>query len=228
MSSLITQKFKYQSIKRIDKAGKRLYETPQGHAVPSVTTILNATKDKTALIEWRKRVGPKLATEITTEAAGVGTRMHKYLEDYIQSGVWSKAGSNPYAAQAHKMATIIKEKAMVDLDEIWGSEINLWMPQMYAGTSDLIAVYKGQPAICDFKKTNKPKKEEWVDDYYLQLTAYAEAHNAIYDTNICEGHIFMCSRNLEYQQFDISPEDYKKWKHEWYERVYSYYEAVAA
>ena len=102
------------------------------------------------------------------------------------------------------------------------------MPQMYAGTSDLIAVYKGQPAICDFKQTNKPKKEEWVDDYYLQLTAYAEAHNAIYDTNICEGHIFMCSRNLEYQQFDISPEDYKKWKHEWYERVYSYYEAVAA
>ena len=84
MSSLITQKFQYQSIKRIDKAGKRLYETPQGHAVPSVTTILNATKDKTALIEWRKRVGPKLATEITTEAAGVGTRMHKYLEDYMK------------------------------------------------------------------------------------------------------------------------------------------------
>ena len=228
MSTLITQKFQYQSIKRIDKAGKRLYETPQGHAVPSVTTILNATKDKTALIEWRKRVGPKLATEITTEAAGVGTRMHKYLEDYVETGVWPTPGSNPYAQQAHKMAGQVRDKALVDVDEIWGSEVNLYMPQMYAGTTDLVGQYKGNACIMDFKQTNKPKKEEWVIDYYLQLVAYAEAHNEIYGTEIREGHVFMCSRALQYQQFDLWPHEYDEWQQEWYKRLYTYYEKHTA
>ena len=124
------------------------------------------------------------------------------------------------------MAEIIRDNAVVHLDEIWGSEINLWIPEMYAGTTDLIAVYKGKPSICDFKQTNKPKKIEWVGDYFLQLVAYAEAHNELYGTSICEGHVFMCSRDFEYQQFDIWPEEYKTWKHEWYERLYTYYNSV--
>ena len=225
--SLITKKFEYKPLNRKEVGGKRLYATPDGNAVASVTTILDATKDKTHLIAWRKRVGEKKAQEIVTEAAGVGTRMHSYLEKYIETGEWPETGSNPYAQQAHAMADQIRQNALAHVDEIWGSEIALFMPQMYAGTTDLVGQYKGQPCIMDFKQSNKPKKEEWVYDYFLQLVAYAEAHNEVYGTNIREGHVFMCCRDLTYQQFDIWPDEYEEWRQEWYNRVYMYYEKHA-
>jgi len=225
--TLIQYKFDYKPINRKEVNGKRLYATPDGNAVASVTTILDATKDKTHLVAWRKRVGEQKAQEITTEAAGVGTRMHKYLEDYVETGRWPSPGSNPYAKQAHNMATQIKDNALVHVDAIWGSEVNLYMPMMYAGTTDLVGTYKGNPAIMDFKQTNKPKKKEWVEDYYLQLTAYALAHNELYGTNIQEGHVFMCSRNNEYQQFDVYPDEFKSWESKWWDRVYLYYDQFA-
>jgi hypothetical protein len=225
--SLITNKFVYEKLKRVEVEGKRRYAAPGGPPVASVTTILDATKDKTHLIAWKKRVGEKKAQEIVTEAAGVGTRMHKYLEDYIDTGEWPQPGSNPYAQQAHMMATQIKENAMVHVDEIWGSEVPLYVPGIYAGTTDLVGTYKGQPCIMDFKQTNKPKKEEWVYDYFLQLTAYAVAHNEVHGTDIREGHVFMCSRAGEYQQFDIWPDEFDDWKEEWWKRVYDYYDKFA-
>ena len=178
----------------------------------------------THLLAWKKRVGEQKAQEIVTEASGVGTRMHKYLEDYIEFGEWPTAGSNPYAQQAHMMATQVRDNAMVDVDEIWGSEVPLYVPGIYAGTTDLVGQYKGNPCIMDFKQTNKPKKLEWVEDYFLQLTAYAIAHNEIHNTEIREGHIFMCSRAGEYQQFDLWPDEFDDWKTEWWNRVYQYYE----
>jgi len=225
--SLITEKYIYEKLKRVEVDGKRRYAAPGSPPVASVTTILDATKDKTHLIAWKKRVGEKKAQEIVTEAAGVGTRMHKYLEDYIDTGEWPDPGSNPYAQQAHMMATQIKENAMVHVDEIWGSEVPLYVPGIYAGTTDLVGQYKGQPCIMDFKQTNKPKKEEWVFDYFLQLTAYAIAHNEVHGTDIREGHVFMCSRAGEYQQFDIWPDEFDDWKEEWWKRVYEYYEKHA-
>ena len=225
--TLIIPKYTYEKLRRVEEGGKRRYAAPGGVPVASVTTILDATKDKTHLIAWKKRVGEKKAQEIVTEAAGVGTRMHKYLEDYIDTGEWPDPGSNPYAQQAHMMATQIKEKAMVDVDEIWGSEVPLYVPNIYAGTTDLVGTYKGEPCIMDFKQTNKPKKEEWVVDYFLQLTAYAIAHNEVHGTNIREGHVFMCSRAGEYQQFDIWPDEFAEWEAEWWKRVYDYYENYA-
>jgi len=222
---LLTEKYEYKKIKRTSVNGKRLYITPDGDAVASVTTILDATKDKSHLYAWRKKVGEKKAIEITTEAAGVGTRMHKYLELFIDNGEWPNAGSNPYAIQAHKMAEVIKDNAFCNITEIYGSEVALYMPKMYAGTTDIVCKYKDNIAICDFKQTNKPKLKEWIEDYYLQLTAYIEAHNEIYNTDIKQGHIFMCSRDLSYQQFDLFPEDYKSYKNKWYDRVYHYYES---
>ena len=223
--TLILNKYDYKPIDRKSVDGKRKYMTPDGGAVASVTTILDATKDKSGLIAWRKRVGEAKAQEIVTEAASVGTRMHKYLEDYVETGEWPEAGSNPYAQQAHGMATEIKTNAMTDVDEIWGSEVALYVPNLYAGTTDLVGTYKGQPSIMDFKQTNRPKKVEYVEDYFLQLTAYAIAHNEIYGTEIREGHIFMCSRAGEYQQFDIWPDEFDEWEKAWWDRVYKYYES---
>ena len=225
--TLLIKKFNYEEIKKESVNGKRLYACPDGNSVASVTTILDKTKDKTSLIEWRKRVGDTKANEIATEAASIGTRMHKFLEDYVETGNWPSAGSNPYSQQANKMATTIKDKALSKIDEIWGSEVQLYHPKIYAGTTDLVGVFNGAESIMDFKQTNKPKKEEWVEDYKLQLTAYALAHNELYGTNIQEGHVFMCSRNNEYQQFDIYPDEFKSWESKWWDRVYLYYDQFA-
>jgi hypothetical protein len=233
--TLIKSKYDYKPISRKQVDGKRKYMTPDGGAVASVTTILDATSDKTGLIAWRKRVGEAKAQEVVTEAAGVGTRMHKYLEDYVETGVMPTPGSNPFAKKAHAMAEQVRENAMVHVDEIWGTEVALYVPQMYAGTTDLVGQYKGNPCILDFKQTNKPKKLEYVQNYFLQLTAYAEAHNEMFGTNIREGHIFMCSRGDDgmilggetYQQFDLWPHEYDEWRSAWYDRVYAYYEKHA-
>ena len=220
---MITERYSYEKISRKQVEGRRLYTTPNGDAVPSVTTILDSTKDKTHLLEWRKRVGEETAKRITKEASGMGTRMHKYIENYINDGTWGTPGSNPYSQQAFKMAQVVHNNALKDVDEIWGSEVGLYFPKIYAGTTDCVGQYKGNPCIIDFKQTNKPKKKEWVEDYFLQLVAYAEAHNEVYGTDIKEGHVFMCSRKLDYQQFDITPITYNHYKKEWWNRVEEYY-----
>lgn len=232
--SLIINKYHYEKLSRTEVNGKRKYQTPVGNPVASVTTILDSTKDKTHLIEWRKRVGEQKATEITTEAASRGTRLHKYIETFIDTGEWPIAGTNPYAQHAHQMATVIKVHALDDVTEVWGSEVPLYIPNLYAGTTDLVGKYKDVPCIMDFKQSNKLKKGEWIEDYYLQMTAYALAHNDRYGTDIQHGHIFMCTQNLEYQQFDLSPEPdpyfnrtFENWTDEWWNRVYQYYEKYA-
>ena len=221
--SLIVKRFDYTKLSRTSLDGKRVYQCPDGNAVASVTTILDSTKDKTHLLEWRKRVGEETAKRITKEASGMGTRMHKYIENYINDGSWGTPGSNPYSQQAFKMAQVVHENALKDVNEIWGSEVGLYFPKIYAGTTDCVGQYKGNPCIIDFKQTNKPKKKEWVEDYFLQLVAYAEAHNEVYGTDIKEGHVFMCSRKLDYQQFDITPTTYNHYKKEWWNRVEEYY-----
>jgi len=103
-------KYNYVPMSRVEIDGKRRYATPDGEKLPSVTTILDATKSeesKKVLMEWRKRVGVQKAQEITTEAAGRGTRMHNWLENYIITGETGEPGSNPYSLQSHLMAQSI-------------------------------------------------------------------------------------------------------------------------
>jgi len=221
--SLLINRYAYHNLERTLVAGKRLYVSPDGKSLPSVTTILDSTKDKTHLKEWRARVGEEQANLITKEASGIGARMHKYLEKYVTTGVWPEAGSNPYAKQAYDMAHIVKNNAVDHMDEIWGSEISLYYPEIYAGTTDIICSYNGAPAICDFKQANKMKLREWIQDYFLQLAAYAEAHNKVYNTNIQHGYIFMCSRDMQFKQFEIDSVSYRKYADSWWRRVEHYY-----
>lgn len=202
---------------------KRHYQTPLGENLPSVTTILDSTKDKTHLFEWRKRVGEKKANQITKEASGVGTAMHTNIEKFIKK-VQRQPGNNPVHVQANKMADVIIENAFTNIDEIWAIEQSLYFPGLYSGTTDLIAIYKGNPSICDYKQSNKPKKEEWIEDYKLQLMAYMMSHNEVYGTDIKEGHVFMCCRDLTYQQFDIWPDTFNYWQDKWLSRVETYYQ----
>ena len=201
---------------------KRVYLTPDGEKTPSVTTILGATKDQTHLIEWRKRVGEENAAQITKEASGVGTAMHNNLERFL-AGLERQPGNNLVHVQANKMANVIIEQGLKDVSEVWAMEQSLYFPGLYSGTTDLVAVYKGNPSVCDYKQTNKPKKAEWVEDYFLQLMAYILAHNEVYGTDIREGHVFMCSRDLQYQQFDLTPDNFNKYQDMWLAKVEDYY-----
>ena len=218
------EKIQYKSCKQINDpvSGKRVYQTPDGESLPSVTTILSATKDMTHLIEWRKRIGEDKAAQITKEAAGVGTAMHSNLERFI-TGLQRQPGNNPVHVQANKMADIIIENGLSNVDEIWAMEQSLYFPGLYSGTTDLVGVYQGEPAVMDYKQTNKPKKDEWIDDYKMQLTAYILAHNEVYGTNIRRGLVFMCSRDLQYQQFEIKSDEFDYWQDQWLNKVEEYY-----
>lgn len=228
---LIT-KFNYKSCKQVNDpvTRKRTYLTPDGESLPSVTTILSATKDMTHLHEWRNRIGHEKAQQITTEASGVGTGLHANLERFL-CGLQRQPGNNPVHIKANAMANQIIANGLKDVDEVWAMEQSLYFPGLYSGTTDLICVYKGNPCIVDYKQTNKLKKAEWVEDYYLQLMAYTLAHNEVYGTDIREGHIFMVTRGNDgmqpggeiYQQFDLLPEDFNKYQDLWLNKVEEYY-----
>ncbi len=218
----ITTPYPYKEFKRKSVNGKRLYENPYGDPVPSVTTILDKTKPKEkreALNRWKKRVGEANAQRIVTEAANVGTIMHNILEHWVKNEEYE----GDSILQAKMMADTVKENIQSDIDEIWGSEVNLCYPQLYAGTTDLVGVYKGKPHIMDFKQTNKPKKREWIDDYFMQAAAYGMAHNEVFETKIEHAAIFMCSRECQFQLFEIGPEEFKHWEEKWAMRVEEFY-----
>ena len=222
----IPNKYNYVPLLRETINGSRKYATPDGEKLPSVTTILDATKSeesKQALQNWRKRVGVQKAQEITTEAAGRGTRMHKWLEDYIKTGVLNEPGSNPYSLQSHKMAQTIIYEGLSKCNEYWGVEVPLYFPKVYAGTTDLCGVHDGSDAIMDHKQTNKLKKREWIDDYFVQLAAYANAHNEVYSTKIRKGVIFMCTQDNIYQEFIVEGTEFDKYADLWWRRVEKYY-----
>jgi genome maintenance exonuclease 1 len=227
---MITEKFQYTQLKRASVEGKRLYTTPDGKALPSVTTILDKTKSeekKQALANWKKRVGEEQAQAIVTEASSRGTRMHKYLENYCIEGELKDPGSNPWSKQANDMAKVVVEEGMCDVSEIWGTEVPMYFPELYAGTTDAVGVFNDEPSIIDFKQTNKPKKDEWVDDYKTQLVAYALAHNEVYGTNIKQGVILMCSKDLEFQKWVLKGEEFEVFTDHWLNRVQSYYRLTA-
>jgi genome maintenance exonuclease 1 len=233
---MITQKYNYTPLNRETIDGKRHYCLPDGSKVPSVTTILDRTKPaeaREALANWKRAVGEKRAQEITTEAANRGTRMHAYLEQYVLTTDLKPLPGNPYAHPSWFMAAEVILKGLQHVDEFWGTEVPLYYSGLYAGTTDLIGTWKGQPAIMDFKQSNKVKKREYIGDYFLQLAAYAAAHNEMHGTNINTGVILMAVQpklladgtysTPEYLEFVIEGNEFAHWADEWMKRVELYY-----
>jgi ATP-dependent exoDNAse (exonuclease V) beta subunit len=179
--------------------------------LPSVTTILSATESeekKQTIAKWKARVGAVEAERVKNTAATRGTAMHSYLEYHIAGqGLLDLTESG---VEAKRMAEVVVEKGLGDLDEIWGSECVLYYPELYAGQTDLCGVYQGRESIVDFKQSNKPKREEYIGDYYLQLVAYAMAHDAIYKTNIEQGVILMCTPDLFFKSLFLMGQDLGK------------------
>jgi hypothetical protein len=233
---MITSPYDYSPISRTTIDGKRHYCLPDGAAVPSVTTILDKTKpeeSRIALANWRKAIGEKRAQEITTEAANRGTRMHAYLEQYILQDELKPLPSNPFAHPSWFMAAEVILKGLCNVDEFWGSEVPVYYSGLYAGTTDCIGLWKGKPAILDFKQSNKVKKKEYISDYFIQLAAYAQAHNHTHGTDINTGVILMAVQpkmqpdqtytTPEYLEFVIEGDEFAHWTEEWTKRVELYY-----
>jgi len=229
---MIIPKYNYIPLARESADGKRHYALPDGSRVPSVTTILDRTKSeesRQALANWKKAVGEERAQQIVTEAANRGTRMHTYLERYVKNDDIGDFPSNPFAQPSWFMAAEVILNGLCHADEFWGSEVPLYYSGLYAGTTDLVGQWKGQPAIMDFKQSNKVKKREWIDDYFIQLAAYAAAHNDTHGTNINTGVILMCvkpkteNETPQYLEFVIEGDEFAYWHQEWMKRVELYY-----
>ena len=217
-------KFTYPKSIRSLINDKRHYEIGTAK-LPSVTTILTATmpeEKRKSLDAWRQRVGSQEAEKVVTTAASRGTAMHTILEHYIKGQGYldlTATGKN-----AHNMAQTIFEKGLKDkVSEYYGTEATLFYPDLYAGATDMVAVYEGKDSIIDFKQSNKPKRREWIEDYCLQLAGYAMAHNTVYETDIQKGVIMMVTPDSYYQEFIIEGQELKKYMHEFLERVDKYY-----
>jgi len=203
--------------------GKRHYEIT-GKKLPSVTTILQATKSQEAIDSinrWKARVGEDQATRVKDQAASRGTNMHLPLERHIL-GTGHKDLTDE-GQVAGDMAQVIIDKGLCDLSEIWGSEVTLYYPGLYAGATDLVGVYDYEDSIIDFKQSNKPKRKEWIEDYFIQLAAYAMAHNQVYDTEITQGVILMCTPDKYFQKFQVKGKEFIKYQHKFLEKVDQYY-----
>ncbi len=215
--------YKYPASMRTSIEGKRHYEIT-GKKLPSVTTILSATKSQEAIDSinrWKARVGEDQATRVKDQAASRGTNMHYHLEKYIL-GEGHKDLTDE-GQVAGDMAQVIIDKGLCDLSEIWGSEVTLYYPGLYAGATDLVGVYDYEDSIIDFKQSNKPKRKEWIEDYFMQLGAYAMAHNQVYDTEITQGVVLMCTPDNYFQKFQIKGKEFIKYQHKFLERLNKYY-----
>lgn len=225
---MLDSPFEYIELNREtnEETGIRHYVTPEGEFLPSVTTILAQTADPDdtgALQAWIDWVGEDKAIKIRDQAGARGTLMHQRLEWYVKD-IEKRVGSNMIHQQANNMANLIIEKGLVHMDEYWGSEMSLWYPGLYAGTTDLVGVWKGKPAIVDFKQANKPKTPEVVLNYKTQLCGYALAHNEVYGTDIKTGVILIATGDLLYQEFVVEDDEFEEFSDKWFDRVEAYYD----
>ena len=222
---MLENKYDYPNLKRIQTKKGRQYTDGTGEPVPSVTTILSDTGDKTALIAWRKRVGEEEANRVSKESAGLGTKVHNAIEKHIL-GETVEFGNNMVSVMAKEMSDLVINEGFTNIDEVWGTEIGLIAPGLYAGTTDCVGMHKGEEAIIDFKTSKKIKKEEWIEDYYLQCCAYAMAHNEMYDTNIKKGVILMVSRDNKFKEFVIEGARFEMYCDLWETRLTDYYASL--
>ena len=227
MSYKFNKLYDYPRSMRTLVGGKRHYDIRE-EKLPSVTTILSACQSdekKESLAKWKARMGDKAADKVRDDAAERGTAMHKYLEHHID-GTGLK-DLTPLGIQAETMANKIIESGLRDLEEVWGQEVTLYYPGLYAGATDVVGIFDGQPAIIDFKQSNKPKRREWIEDYFEQLGAYCMAHNYVYGTKIQSGIILMCTKDFMFQKFEVSGREFVGHQHAFLRKVDQYYKNVS-
>ena len=216
-------KFSYIRGTRFTDQGTRTYAV-DGFNLPSVTTILNRTKDQQYLKKWKDKVGHDEAQRIFNLSSKRGTAMHKFLEKHIEGAGYEDF--TPIGAEAKPMAQKIINVGLTPISQYYGSEVTLYYPGLYAGTTDLVCRHNDLDTIIDFKQSNRPKEEAWIEDYYMQIAAYAMAHDYVHQSNIQQGIIMVCTPDLYYQEFKFSGLILRDWKHKFLKRLDQYYELI--
>ena len=216
-------KYEYAIGKQINEDNGRIYDVA-GFRLPSVTSILSRTKDQGFLKQWREKVGDKEADRIMNLSSVRGTAMHKYLESYITEVGYEDLTDT--GKQAKTMAEKVIELGLAPIDEYYGSEVTMYYPGLYAGQTDLVCIHDGKDAIVDFKQANRPKREEWINDYKLQIAAYAMAHDYVYNSTIEKGVIMVCTPDLYYQEFIIEGVELRNLKHKFLKRLNMYHDLI--
>ena len=218
-----SNKFNYLQGTRTEEHGSRIYDI-LGMRLPSVTTILAKTKNQEYLTNWKNKVGHEEAERIKNISSRRGTAMHKFLESHIQGVGYDDLTELGQAAKP--MAQKIIEVGLTPISEYYGSEVMLYYPGLYAGSTDLVCLHNDMETIVDFKQSNRPKKEEWIEDYKLQCAAYALAHDYVYRSTIKQCVIMICTPDLYYQEFKIQGVDLKNYKHKWLKRLNMYHDLI--
>ncbi len=216
----LNNKYTYVRGTQAMEHGSRIYDF-NGMRMPSVTTILSKTKDQSFLTAWKNRVGHENAERIKNVSSNRGTAMHKFLEKHIEDVGYDDLTT--LGREAKAMANKIIEDGLSQVSEYYGSEVMLYYPDLYAGSTDLVCRHDGMETIVDFKQANRPKKEEWIEDYYLQIAAYAMAHDYVHGSNIQQGVIMVCTPDLYYQEFKCEGEKMRHYRHEFLKRLSQYH-----
>jgi len=215
-----SDKYSYVQVSRSEAHGSRTYDV-SGTKLPSVTTILAQTKDQTYLDRWKAKVGYEEAERIKNLSSKRGTSMHKFIEKHITGAGYDDL--TEIGQQAKPMAQKIIDIGLTPVSEYYGSEVSLYYPGLYAGSTDLVCMHNGRETIADFKQANKPKREDWIEDYFLQISAYAMAHDYVHGSNIEQGVIMICTPDLYYQEFKFDGEMMRKYRHQFLRRLSQFY-----
>ena len=216
-----SNKYNYLQGTQIMDQGSRIYDVA-GYRLPSVTTVLGKTKNQQFLKDWKAKVGEAEAERIKNLSSKRGTSMHKFLEHYILGTGYDDLTG--LGQEAKSMAEKIIEIGLAPVEEYYGSEVTMYYPGLYAGSTDLVCSHNGVDAIVDFKQANRPKKREWIEDYYLQIAAYAMAHDYVHKSTIQKGVIMICTPDLYYQEYVIEGPELRQYKHKFLKRLDMYHE----
>ena len=214
---LIKSKYEYPVLERVDLEIGRHYLDSNQKPVPSVTTVLSGTsKSKDGLIQWRNRVGEEEAERVIKQSTDIGTAVHEAIENYLNGKPWNNFEDTHDQLLAKNISDKFIKDGLNGITEIWGLEVGLLLDNLYAGTADCVGEYEGIPTLIDFKTAKKIKKREWIEDYFLQGCAYANAHNVMFGTKIEQIVILMVDRNAIFQEFIVRPTEFnfltRKWK----------------
>ena len=220
---MITNLYQYPELTRVEKNDVRYYQDSLSNLVPSVTTILSATGDHSGIDAWKRRVGSKTAKAIVDEATTIGTAVHLAIENYLYGKEWEQFTDDKMGMLAHQIAKRFICDCLGDIDEVWGLESGLVLDGLYAGTADCIGIFRGKPTIIDFKTAKKIKRKDWIEDYFLQGAAYANAHNVMYKTNIESIAILMVDRDLLFKEFLVNSKEFNSYTEKWKKRLIGYY-----
>ena len=210
-------KFEYPNLERVDTDIGRHYLDSDNKPVPSVTTVLSGTsKSKDGLIQWRNRVGDEEADRIIKQSTDIGTAVHEAIEKFLNKEGWDNFENTSDQILAKNISNKFIKDALKGITEIWGLEVGLILDNLYAGTADCVGLYRDIPTLIDFKTAKKIKKRDWIEDYFLQGCAYANAHNVMFGTDIQQIVILMVDRNLIFQEYIVRPTEFsyltRKWK----------------